>query len=78
MTLREADAGVELTVRDSGVGIPAEELPQVFERFHRVEGQRGRTHEGAGIGLSLVRELVLLHGGEIRAESCQAKARPFV
>ncbi|MGH6795522.1 MAG: ATP-binding protein [Methylocella sp.] len=62
-------ARAELTVSDTGVGIPAAELPRVFERFHRVEGQRGRTHEGSGIGLALVRELVKLHGGEVRVDS---------
>jgi hypothetical protein len=58
-----------LTVSDTGVGVPAEELPRLFERFHRIEGQKGRTHEGSGIGHALVQELVKLHGGEIRAES---------
>ncbi len=63
-----ADAAV-LTVRDTGVGIPAAELPRLFERFHRVEGTRGRTHEGSGIGLALVQELVRLHGGAIEVAS---------
>ena len=58
-----------LTVRDTGTGIPAEELPRLFERFHRVEGARGRTHEGTGIGLALVQELVKLHGGRVAVES---------
>ena len=55
--------GVELMVRDTGMGIPAAELPRIFERFHRVEGTRARTHEGSGIGLALTQELVRLHGG---------------
>ena len=67
--LRDVGGHVELSVRDTGVGIPPSELPHVFERFHRVEGQHGRTHEGSGIGLALVRELVNLHGGEVRIES---------
>ena len=54
---------MRLTVRDTGIGIPPDELPHVFERFHRVEGARARTHEGTGIGLALVQELVKLHGG---------------
>ena len=45
---------VELAVRDTGIGIPPSELPRLFERFHRVEGARARTHEGTGIGLALV------------------------
>ncbi len=58
-----------LTVADTGAGIPAPELPRIFERFHRVEGAAGRSHEGSGIGLALVQELVKLHGGELSATS---------
>jgi PAS domain S-box-containing protein len=58
-----------VTVRDTGCGIPANELPHVFERFHRVEGTHGRTHEGTGIGLALVQELVKLHDGSISVDS---------
>jgi PAS domain S-box-containing protein len=60
---------VVLTVRDTGVGIPAEGLPHLFERFYRVHGTRARTQEGSGIGLALVQELVKLHGGTIQVES---------
>jgi signal transduction histidine kinase len=60
---------VELSVSDTGIGIPEHELPRVFERFHRIEGRRARTHEGSGIGLALVSDLVQLHGGTIRVES---------
>ncbi|MFE9956848.1 SpoIIE family protein phosphatase [Micromonospora sp. NPDC005299] len=63
-----ADVAV-LEVADTGVGIAPEELPQVFERFHRVPGARARTHEGTGIGLALVRELVEMHGGAVEAHS---------
>ena len=59
----------QLTVQDTGTGIPASELPHIFERFHRVDGARGRTMEGTGIGLALVQELVNLHGGSITVES---------
>ncbi|MGH9887748.1 MAG: ATP-binding response regulator, partial [bacterium] len=59
----------ELRVRDSGVGIAADVLPRVFERFHRVANAKSRTHEGTGIGLALVRELARLHGGDIDAQS---------
>ena len=52
-------------MRDTGIGIPAEELPKLFDRFHRVEGAQGRSFEGSGIGLALVQELVKLHGGDI-------------
>ncbi len=58
-----------LTVADTGIGIPEAELPRIFDRFHRIEGQRGRTLEGTGIGLALVNELVRLHGGAITVQS---------
>ncbi|MFZ6177300.1 ATP-binding protein [Nannocystis pusilla] len=60
---------VELTVRDTGTGIPEHELPHLFRRFHRVQGARSRTHEGSGIGLALVHELVRLHEGTIHVTS---------
>jgi signal transduction histidine kinase len=59
----------ELSVRDTGTGIPAHELPHLFERFHRVQGAESRTHEGSGIGLALVHELVRLQGGAIQVAS---------
>ncbi len=62
-------SSVELSVSDTGIGIPAQELPRVFERFHRIEGTRARTHEGSGIGLALVSDLVKLHGGTISVVS---------
>jgi PAS domain S-box-containing protein len=64
-------------VSDTGTGIPPESLPRMFERFHRVEGARGRSHEGSGIGLALVQELVRLHGGEIRVASDFGKGTTF-
>jgi len=59
----------EVTIRDTGTGIPAPELPHLFDRFRRVEGARGRSIEGSGIGLALVQELVKVHGGTIGVES---------
>lgn len=66
-----------LTVIDTGVGIPAKELPHMFQRFHRIENTAGRTHEGTGIGLSLVHELVNLHGGEISVSSIEGEGSCF-
>ena len=60
---------IRLTVRDTGTGIAADDLPRVFERFHRVRGARSRSHEGTGIGLALVKDLVELHRGRIEATS---------
>ncbi|UQA57492.1 ATP-binding protein [Polyangium aurulentum] len=69
VALRWAGDRVELSVRDTGTGIPEEELPRLFERFHRVQRARGRTHEGSGIGLALVRELAGFHGGTVKVAS---------
>jgi len=69
VTLRGEDDGVVLTVSDTGIGIPAPELPLVFDRFHRVRGSLARNREGTGIGLALVRELIGLHGGTITVDS---------
>ena len=61
-----------------GSGFRTEELPRIFERFHRIEGAVGRTHEGTGIGLALVDELVRLHGGTVEAQSVSGEAlRPL-
>ena len=77
VSLREGDGHIRLAVRDTGVGIPSEELPHVFERFHRVRGTEGRTHEGTGIGLALVSELVKLHGGDVTIESQVGRGSTF-
>jgi PAS domain S-box-containing protein len=68
---------IELTVRDTGIGIPATELPHLFERFHRVKGAQGRSIEGSGIGLSLVQELVKLHQGTIKVTSVEGGGTCF-
>lgn len=69
LKLTEQDGQVALSLKDTGIGIPAEQLPYLFERFHRVPNARSRTHEGSGIGLALVQELVKLHGGTIQVDS---------
>jgi PAS domain S-box-containing protein len=67
--LRADGEYAELGVADTGIGIAAEELPRLFERFHRIENARSRSNEGSGIGLALVLELVNLHGGTVTADS---------
>ncbi|WP_257451491.1 ATP-binding protein [Archangium lipolyticum] len=77
VSLRWLGGTVELMVADTGTGIPEEELPRVFERFHRVSGAQGRSFEGSGIGLALVEELVKLHGGGVRVESAVGQGSTF-
>ncbi len=77
VTLREGGGAAELAVRDTGAGIPESDQVRIFQRFHRVRGARGRTHEGTGIGLALVQELVRLHGGEITVESAPGQGSVF-
>ncbi len=71
------DDHAELEVQDTGIGIAEEELPHIFERFHRVRGIRSRTFEGSGIGLALVQELVRLHGGTISVASTPDRGSSF-
>jgi signal transduction histidine kinase/CheY-like chemotaxis protein len=67
--LRMVSEGATLDVADTGVGIADDARPRLFERFHRIEGARSRSHEGSGIGLALIQELVRLHGGDVRVSS---------
>ncbi len=73
-----ADGGhAGVTVADTGIGVSADEVPRLFERFHRIETARSRSNEGSGIGLALVRELVGLHGGGITADSVEGEGTTF-
>jgi signal transduction histidine kinase len=69
---------VHLQISDTGIGVPKDEVPRLFERFHRVEGARGRTQEGTGIGLAMVHELVKIHQGSITATSSPGKGTSFL
>lgn len=75
--LREDGGQVRLEVSDTGVGIPAEQATEIFERFRRVPNARSRTHEGSGIGLALVRELARMHGGDVTVESREGHGSVF-
>lgn len=75
--LRDAGAMIEVSVRDTGSGIAGPHLPHLFERFHRIEGARGRTQEGTGIGLALVQELARLHGGSVSVQSVLQRGSVF-
>jgi PAS domain S-box-containing protein len=73
---REGDEAV-VSIVDTGIGVAAEEIPRLFERFHRIESARARSNEGSGIGLALVKELVALHAGTITAESTEHSGTTF-
>ncbi len=77
VSITEDDDNAMLVVKDTGEGIPAADLPYIFDRFKRVEGARSRTFEGSGIGLSLVQDLVKQHGGSIHVESELGKGTTF-
>ena len=77
VSLRLCRERVELSVSDTGAGIPAAELSHIFERFHRVRGTDSRTHEGTGIGLSLVQELARIHGGGVQVRSVEGQGAAF-
>ncbi|MBT1684996.1 ATP-binding response regulator [Dawidia soli] len=75
--MRDKKFGVQLIVRDTGIGIPRKNQARIFERFYRQENARARTYEGTGIGLALVRELIELHGGTIKVKSEEGVGTTF-
>jgi PAS domain S-box-containing protein len=77
VSLHADETHVQLMVRDTGVGIPAGQVSNIFKRFNRVAQTRSRTHEGSGIGLALVQELVRLHDGTISVASEEGKGTAF-
>jgi signal transduction histidine kinase len=74
---RRGGQWVEVSVRDTGIGIPAEDLPYVFERFYRADKSRSRATGGAGLGLAIARQLVEAHGGRIWVESTEGEGSTF-
>jgi signal transduction histidine kinase len=74
---RRSEAGVAVTVVDSGEGIPAEDLPEVFKRFYRGEKSRSKTTGGAGLGLAIARGIVRSHQGDLTVESHPGQGSRF-
>jgi signal transduction histidine kinase len=77
LSLASRDARVSITIRDNGIGIPADQLDRIFDRFTQVEGQATRRFEGSGIGLALAKEIVVLHGGRIAVQSTVGEGSTF-
>jgi len=69
VSVGQDEESVRLQVRDTGIGIEGDRLPQLFDRFYQAEGSVDRTYEGSGLGLALVKELVQVHGGRVQVES---------
>ena len=76
--IEDRDHAVTMTVEDTGIGIPANMLESIFDRFSQVDGSKSRAQEGTGIGLALAREIVLVHQGSIHAESELGKGSRFI
>lgn len=76
--VKQVGKNIQLSVSDTGVGIPQDQLEKVFDRFHRIENIRGRSQEGTGIGLAMVKELVRLHHGSVHVESEAGRGSTFI
>jgi signal transduction histidine kinase/ligand-binding sensor domain-containing protein/DNA-binding response OmpR family regulator len=77
VAIREGENDVEIRIRDTGIGVPPQELPRLFDRFYQVDSSFTKDHEGVGIGLALTKELVELHHGSIGVESEQGQWTEF-
>jgi signal transduction histidine kinase/DNA-binding response OmpR family regulator len=77
VTTRVRDSSLWLEVTDSGIGIKADQLPHIFDRFRQADGSESRDYAGSGIGLALVKEVAALHGGEVHALSEYGRGSTF-
>jgi PAS domain S-box-containing protein len=75
--ISQSSSDAIVSVKDTGIGIPEDEVDKIFDRFHRVQNIKGRSQEGTGIGLAMVKELVKLHGGTISVDSEVGKGSTF-
>ena len=69
--------GAHLSVRDTGIGIPAEHIPRLTERFYRVDPGRARQHGGSGLGLAIVKHVLQRHGARLDIESEEGRGSRF-
>ncbi|WP_394219843.1 HAMP domain-containing sensor histidine kinase [Thermoanaerobacter kivui] len=78
ISVENAGKFIKTSIKDTGIGIPEEHLPHIFERFYRVDKARTRKSGGSGLGLSICQWIVNAHGGKIEVESCEGKGATFV
>ena len=78
LSAHRRDSQIEVTVQDAGPGVPEESLPRLFDPFYRVERDRGRASGGVGLGLSIARRAIELHGGTISATNTHPGLRVTV
>ncbi len=77
VSINKLPSGIEIKIKDTGIGIPADRLPHIFDRFYQVDNSITREYEGTGIGLALAKELVKLHNGEITVNSREGEGTEF-
>lgn len=77
VTVKTGGESAVLEVADSGVGIPQDDLPHIFERFYRADKARSRQMGGAGLGLAIVKSICATHGGQVKVESAESKGSRF-
>ncbi len=78
ITLKDVDKGVEIAVADTGIGIPAEDIPRIFDRFYRADKARSRQYGGSGLGLSIVKWIGDAHRGAIKVDSGVGEGSVFI